>query len=83
MEAPKFVSEYPFPPPYYKDVIIDQPPSIPHVFIEPYNGVILPRVPDTYDSNKNYKAIFKRCAALLFKNMNYVLKKLNKIKQFN
>jgi hypothetical protein len=60
MESPKFVSEYPFPPPYYKDIINIQPPSIPELFIEPYNGVILPRVPDLYDSNKNYKAVFKR-----------------------
>lgn len=69
MEAPKFVSEYPFPPPYYKEVNTI-PPPIPSIIREPFNGIVLPKIPDEFDTDKNYKETFHR---LLQSSLNEML----------
>mmetsp|Transcript_26981 Transcript_26981/g.27225 ORF Transcript_26981/g.27225 Transcript_26981/m.27225 type:complete len:153 (+) Transcript_26981:120-578(+) len=70
MEQPKFVSEYPLPPSYYKSFIESQeiptPPPIPKDEFQPYNGMILQKLVDTFDPTKDYKSIFKKLLRRLF-----------------
>eukprot|EP01041_Mallomonas_annulata_P006918 gene6918-14055_t len=72
MEPPKFVSEYPFPPPYFRSFDSEnshQPPLIPLVHSEPYNGNVLPPLQDTFDPSKDYEMYFKSLLEELLTNV--------------
>jgi len=63
-EAPKFVSEFPLPPSYFKYFkgLTEEipPPQIPIHVPEQYNGTILPKIEHQFQISSDYRNIFKR-----------------------